>query len=335
MDQSRASTEISPVQTTLRIVASCTQGKRYPVTSDLRLGGIPKGPLDERLAKWKDHLQRSSANPVAAADLYRGQHWAIVRDLPAVAQAVGYRASLWVASAGYGLVSAEAKIRPYSATFAGSEEDSIWRPTDGDRRTALRKWWEGLQALPVFPAESPRSLTALADATPAAIFLVIGSPAYIAAMADDLVGVRARLLDPQRLIVISSRDGLLPEWLASHVVPSEAPLSGMLGGSLGSLHARTARRILQEATTVPLQADVLVRHYSSLISDVESTAGPARLKMADESVRSFIREAIMANRRLSCTAALRKLRMSGQACEQRRFTGLYAEVVREVKLNAS
>lgn len=320
----------NPEPPKLRIVASCTQGKRYTVALDLRLREVPDGPIRERLACWKDRLRQSTVDPVAAVDLYRGQHWAVVRDLPLVAKAAGYRADLLVASAGYGLVSAEAKIRPYSATFAALEKDSVWRPFDGDRRTALRTWWAGLQTLPGFSAASPRSLTTLAGAAPDAVFLVIGSPAYIAAMADDLAGVRARLMDPQRLIVITSRDGSLPEWLASHVVPSEAPLSGMLGGALGSLHARTARRVLQEATSVPLRANVLVRHYSNLISGVASAAVPVRQRLADEDVRRFVREAIAANKTHSCTAALRRLRMSGQACEQHRFAGLYAEVVRGI-----
>lgn len=328
MDQINPFPEIPPVQAALRIVASCTQGKKYPVTSDLRLGSLPKATLDERLAMWKDRLQQSTADVVAAIDLYRGQHWAVVRDLPAVAQAAGYRAELWVASAGYGLVPADTKIHPYSATFTGSDEDSVWKPIDGDRRTALRRWWSGLQTLPVSSTESPRSLEALAGATPDAVFLVIGSPAYMAAIADDLAGARARLLDPQRLVVITSRDGSLPDWLGSHVVPSEAPLSAMLGGSRGSLHARTARRLLQEAAEVPLRADVIVPHYSALMSKAESVAVPARQRLADENVRNFIRETLAANGTLSCTAALQRLRMSGQACEQRRFSGLYSEVIR-------
>ena len=327
MAQACSLTENFRVQS-VRIVASCTQGKRLPVPPDLRLGSISNGTLAGRLVTWKDRLQQSGVEAVAAVDLYRGQHWAVVRELPDVARAVGYQADLWVASAGYGLVPAEAHVRPYSATFAASEEDSVWRPSDGNRRTVLRTWWNGLQAMPGPAAGAPRSLTALAGITADAVILVIASPAYIAAMADDLAGARARLTDPQRLIVISSRHGSLPDWLEPHLVPSEAPLSGTLGGSRGSLHARTARRVLQEAAAVPLRAEALVSHYERLLATVESATVPTRLKLADEEVRRFIREAIEGNQDLSCTAALRSLRKTGQACEQRRFGGLYAEVRR-------
>jgi hypothetical protein len=320
--------DVLPVRR-VHIIASCTDGKRHPVSPDLRLGSISQ-PLSKRLAIWCDRLQRSGADPVAAVDLYRGQHWAIVRELPTTAAASGYGADLWVASAGYGLVCADAKIRPYSATFATSVHDSVWRPTDGNRHTALRAWWGGLQMMPDLKADAPRSLTALAGVSHDTAILVIASPAYVVAMADDLAGARERLVDPHRLIVISSRHGSIPKWLAPHVVPSEAPLSRLLGGSRGSLHARTARRVLQEAATLPLRADLLIPHYARLVSEQRSTPSRARSKLSDTGIRRFISEAVAINEELTCTAALRRLRATGQACEQRRFGCLFAEVARRV-----
>jgi len=314
-----------PVQT-VRIIASCTQGKKRLVPQDLRLGDIPDGSLVERLQVWKKRLQQSSAERVAVAELYRGQHWAVVRDLPTVAQNAGLQADLWITSAGYGLVPVGAQICSYSATFASSVDDSVWRPSDGDRKGSLRAWWRGLQNLSSQIAGAPRSLSELADAAPKAVILVIASPAYVTAMADDLAVTRQRLTDPNHLIVISSRNSSLPLWLESHLVPSEAPLCKMLGGSRGSLHARTARRILEETVKIPLRADVLVPRYGHLLSNIEMPAPQARLRLTDENVRRFIRETIAAKGNLSCTAVLRKLRVSGQACEQRRFAGLYAQV---------
>jgi len=318
--------DVLPVRS-IQIVASCTNGKRRFIPPDLRLGGISQ-PLSARLATWGDRLQRSGVAPVAVIDLYRGQHWAVVRELPAVADASGYRADLWVASAGYGLVRANAQIRPYSATFTTSAPDSVWRPSDGDRRATLRAWWGGLQALPVLAADTPRSLTELAGLSQHSAILVIASPAYVIAMADDLAGARERLADPQRLIVISRRHESLPGWLALHVVPSEAPLSRVLGGSRGSLHARTARRILREVATLPLRADLLIPHYARLVSEGRTPSAPARLQISDEDVRGFIGGAMVINEGLSRTAALRRLRETGQACEQRRFARLFAEVTR-------
>jgi hypothetical protein len=265
---------------------------------------------------------------VAATNLYRGQHWAVVRELPAVAQASGFQADLWVASAGYGLIPAEAQVRPYSATFGTSDEDGVWRPSDGDRRRALQTWWNGLQEMAGPVPFAPRSLAALARTSPDAIILVVASPVYLAAMAGDLKAAREQLADPQHLLVISSRNDSSAAWLTPHLVPSEAPLSGILGGARGSLHARTARIILREAATVPLQADILVPRYIKLVSQAESPSTPVRVRLLDEEVRRFICQALAENRNIACTTALRKLRTSGQACEQRRFTGLFEEIRR-------
>lgn len=294
---------------------------------DLRLGSIQDGTLGERLKVWRNRLQQSPVERVTAAELYRGQHWAVVRGLATVAQKAGFQADLWVASAGHGLVPAGAQVRPYSATFASSEDDSVWRPGDGERQACLRAWWNGLQFSSSPITGAPRSLKDLASSASRAIILVIASPAYVAAMADDLALTRERLSDPNHLIVISSRDRSLPHWLESHLVPSEAPLCAMLGGSRGSLHARTARRILEETTKTPLRADALVSRYTHLLSNTKMATPPVRRRLTDDDVRRFVLESIETSGSPSCTAVLRRLRRSGQACEQRRFAGLYAEVI--------
>jgi hypothetical protein len=66
---------------------------------------------------WRKALQTYDVATVQAAKLYAGAFWAVVNELPAIAQERGVAANLLVASAGYGLVSADAELKPYSATF--------------------------------------------------------------------------------------------------------------------------------------------------------------------------------------------------------------------------
>ena len=51
---------------------------------------------------------------------------------------------LWIASAGYGLVSPSDELVGYSATFARGSVDSVARPDDPE--SLLSEWWEGLCA---------------------------------------------------------------------------------------------------------------------------------------------------------------------------------------------
>ena len=72
-------------------------------------------PKEERCRMWTTRLEDDTVAPIAAHDLYCGDHWAVAKGLAAGAQS--RRVELWVASAGYGLVPASAPLKPYAATF--------------------------------------------------------------------------------------------------------------------------------------------------------------------------------------------------------------------------
>src|SRR5687768_1599285 len=101
-------------------VFTCTQRKT---------GGIPAansiarfgGAINERARKWTRHLDRESKNAIPARDVYCGEHWDAVRGLFGPKQSE----EVWVTSAGYGLIPADAPIVPYSATFSGGQPDSV------------------------------------------------------------------------------------------------------------------------------------------------------------------------------------------------------------------
>src|SRR5262245_42960354 len=103
-----------------------------------------------RAERWWRRLSTHSTETVPAVDLYGGDHWSVARSLPEVAAASGFDAYLWVASAGYGLVPADARLRPYSATFAAGHSDSVCLArTDGTTRSKFaRDWWAHLGEMP-------------------------------------------------------------------------------------------------------------------------------------------------------------------------------------------
>lgn len=308
----------------VRIVASCTLRKRLPVAPDFCLRSLADRQFSERLSAWGERLYGHKGNTLEAADLYCGGHWAVVRELSKVAEESGFQAGLWVASAGYGLIAATQRISSYSATFSSQEADSVWRASDGNRQAISQSWWDGLQSLPL--AAGTRSIGVLSAEAPGAPIMVIASPLYLAAMARDLADARTQLSDPSLLILISSQSPILPSWMLPHLISADMRLSGLLGGSLGSLHARTARRILREADAVPIRADVLGPRFERLASSEGRVETPKRQRLSDREVRDFILAATATSASGSCSATLRSLRLSGQACEQRRFTRLYADV---------
>src|SRR5262245_42286208 len=115
---------MTPASTHLHVVVACTDRKRRLAGAPLRLGDVRGPTLKERCHAWWGALSRAPAS-LPARDLYAGDHWAIARSLPSIAQSRGFIPSLWVASAGYGLVPADLLLAPYSATFAPDSPDSI------------------------------------------------------------------------------------------------------------------------------------------------------------------------------------------------------------------
>src|SRR5262245_59621662 len=108
----------------------------------LRLRTVRTLDQGERVRRWWRNLFEASHDSVLANDLYLGDHWSIVKSLPGIATKSGFRAFLWVASAGYGLIPGAASIRPYSATFASGNPDSVFTHQLGEIRLDIhRAWW--------------------------------------------------------------------------------------------------------------------------------------------------------------------------------------------------
>src|SRR5438445_13309175 len=118
---------LTPMSDTVLILASCTERKRLPAPRALRLRNVRHRIAGERAARWWQQLMHEQTETLPATDLYAGGHWSVVRRLPEVARTRGLHPSLWVISAGYGLVAANARLRPYSATFAPGHPDSVSR----------------------------------------------------------------------------------------------------------------------------------------------------------------------------------------------------------------
>jgi hypothetical protein len=272
-----------------------------------------------------------------ARDLYLGDHWAVVRELPVLARCAKVSASLWVASAGYGLVPESGFLRSYSATFAVGQADTVFpasAATSKARSAYAQAWWAALGQLSL-PSRArssgsgrnppgARSVLELARLDPHARILVVASPDYVAAMAVDLVAAAAELASPDHLIVVSGRDRFATSALARHIVPSDARLQAKVGGAMPSLHARVARKIVKEAPRWELSASSLRERYTRLLETCPAPKRYKRHKLTDGEVRAFIlgvlrREGATA----TASASLRALRGSGRACEQHRFKDLF------------
>lgn len=303
---------------TVHLVVTCSNRKTTAVPADLRIATVPGKSVEDRFATWTGRLERTACSSVAAVDLYSGEHWQVARSLPATAQGAGYAVDLWVCSAGYGLVPADALLKPYSATLARGHADSVAQTTD-----EARAWWR-MQSTWSGPVPGrPRSLTELAAREPDSVIIAALSATYLSSCADDVLAAAGKLVTPENLTLISA--GTSPRGVFADVIcPVDGDLQRPLGGTLMSLNVRAVGHILDS-----LKAELPTRTAArGVIAQLSAATAPVirpkREQASDEEIRGLIAERLRAAP-ASCTSMLRQLRSEGRACEQSRFARLYAE----------
>jgi hypothetical protein len=303
----------------LHIIASCTDRKSDSVSPALCLRSVPHGPMARRVREWWRRLRSHPGRGHPAVQVYAGNHWAVVRSLPQLASEKGFDAKLWILSAGYGLLPSDAAIHGYSATFAYGHEDSV-----GQSARQLAEWWSNLSSMSLPGWGATRTLTRLIMDDPRATYIVVASSNYLTAIETDLLRGVSAGRGTDQLIVVSSRKALTGSRLQPYCVPSEAPLRGLVGGPLMSLHARVARRIILDAEDHGFSLDRLRDVYGALVRKAAETINqPTRTPQTDVEVRRYIRAAIDGGTALSQSSLLRRFRTDGLACEARRFKLLY------------
>ena len=307
------------------VLVTCTNRKTLSPLSALTLRAVPGRSLAARAEAWLDRLQTTKATHLSAESLYAGNHWHVVRSMQNDATHLGSKISVWVCSAGYGLIPLRAEIASYASTFAPNHPDSVTRGADnGQASTARREWWRILAGWTGPDPGSPRTIHDLASARKNSIVLLAASPQYLDAAADDLTQATG-VLGPERLAIFCAGLDSHPT-LDPYLVPGDARLQTALGGALNSLNARCVRYALEHAGKDGLRLTALRKRFSRLLHKQPDRIAPKRTPLSDEEVCAFIQKALEKDKSLRPTPILDRLRTRGLACEQSRFCALFRRV---------
>lgn len=301
MDCSLSGEAVDSGVTKLTIVVNCTERKSQAPAPHLQARTLPQGEVGQRVANWRRRV--TNATPSAALlDLYQGEAWQQARGLSRDARQQGFDVRLRVASAGLGLRDADSKGPAYSATFAGGHLDTVTPPGPGSRW-----WWVALRDL---DGADP-----LAETADEKVLLVL-SENYARAMDDDLVELADRGGDILLIGGARTIEGL-PR------LPADMGLRCHLGGTASSITLRMARRWLASRSSRDLYNTRDASRWSSWANSVSRRERYDRRPASDTELRSVIERYKTADPSLSATRALRALRDSGIACEQKRFGELF------------
>lgn len=310
----------------VHIVASCSDRKRIGLGAAVQLRTFKVRDPVERLERWWSALSDDDGHRLAARDLYVGPYWAAVRDLGATGARAGLQVHLWVASAGYGLVPESASLRCYSATFRSNVADSVIRSQDAMRGFHSKWWWDALSRKRASGWKGPRRVSAIAQRDPSARIIIIGSPGYVSALEDDLLDVLSTHNSAERLLIVSGEKERCRNELHASWITSSARLLSVVGGSLPALHARVARKILDDAPRFGLDATALRARWARISERSPEAMKPVRTQATDDEVKAFIRSSLREQPKSKHTKLLRDFRAAGRACEQSRFRNLFMQV---------
>ncbi|MGQ0507885.1 MAG: hypothetical protein ACT4TC_21495 [Myxococcaceae bacterium] len=300
----------------LHIITQCTDRKKAAVPVQLQMRRYRQRDLDARASAWARALSECDSR-VRARDLYAGEHWTASVELERAAVSAGFEAHLWVASAGYGLVSAEAMITPYSATFATGSPDSVVR-SDGSLARDRQLWWHAVNE----GRKGARTTIGQLGRSSENRLLLVLSRAYLQAVLPEIEEGEGLLGSTERLLIVT---GDAPEMASApwshHLVPSSARLKNVVGGTRIGQHARLALTLMRATPAAEFSAKIWQARVAAWLDASPQLETYERTPMSDEEVREFVRAADTN----SWSRALRGLRDAGRACEQKRFRKIFQE----------
>ena len=309
------------------IVVTCTKRKRRSPRDPLRFRHIAKNSVEDGFSAWVDSINGTEDGTLPARELYAGDHWTVACSLEQVAASSGFRAAIWVCSAGYGLLHMDSLIKPYSATFSSSHPDTVCRWGDGKyRRNNKQMWWELLSQWPGPDTVAPRSIAGLAAAYPSDPLMVVASRDYMEGILADCREARNALEDPSLLSIVSAGSKDLPG-LSANLIPSNVSSRGLVGGSVRAFNIRFTRKFLEEMDYQDLRAPMLHRKGNELAARSPGLPTISRSKTSEGDVWKFIWMSLEQDGLTGKTGLLRSFRDSGRACSQNRFSRIFESVV--------
>lgn len=313
------------MSSSVHLVLSCTNRKHASAGAYPRLRDIRGRNVDARAEAWIEAV--TDAEPrVPASDLYAGEYWTT-----ALALAKECRRHLptqvWVISAGLGLVRLDDPVPAYAATLAPGHPDSVTRGTEG--RETRGTWWHRLAAW-TGPSSvpGPRCLADL-DVPEGATVVVCAGRTYVDAVAADLEALQCRASD-DRLLLISS--GIAPRSLEQSWLSVPGQLRMRFGGSMSSTGARTCTALVERLAP---SGELSASGARQLVAGWAQESAPLpvfdRKRLSDTDLSQWIERDIADVGATNRTASLRRLRESGVACEQGRFSRLFDLAVEAAK----
>jgi hypothetical protein len=305
----------------IALITTCTNRKTRAVPRALTARELPPLPTAGLAKEWVRRLKNAEGR-LPASNLYCGRAFR-----EAQAAASENDADLHIISAGYGLLSAQDLVSPYSVTVSAGTADSL----RGNRRQveaiALDQWWLRVNA--AFGRRQP--LSRLVQRAPNGLYVLAISTPYLNLIRADLDELPDRLLERLRIIgpPVARQEGG-DRWLTAAIAYDER-LDGPdshCRGTRSDFPQRAARHFLRTVGRGRLHApiDEHRRLVEESLAEWRAPRRKDRPRYSDEELRAVI-DQMWDQAGGQVGRGLRLLRDKKKiACEQSRFKRLFWEV---------
>ena len=302
----------------IAVIVPCTDRKKITPKLDLSFRSLGKQKVSDLAQEW---MRRFDGVPrVIARELYCGEGWTRAISAYEKARELAANTTLFVISAGMGLINAETMIPSYSATFAAKGEDQISNHILGHASKSAsmnREWWHAINSMNDC---YENNLNAIMDHD--LVFMAVGA-AYYRVMSDeiDILGSR---LGKDRLYIIAV--GLSNQSDDSpYILPIDMSFEVLVPGARASINQRALDWLFHNVLPYEMvKRGLLVERINTLMAPVRGRRIQRKvLKASDDVVTDWIRVRLAPDS--SQTKLLREFRRE-HSCEQSRFRRIFLSV---------
>jgi hypothetical protein len=248
---------------------------------------------------------------VAAQDLYSGRGAALARRAAHKASA-----SLYIVSAGLGLVAGSESIPAYGMTVARRGDDSIPMRVTG--RFDPSAWWSAVCSGPI-----STTLERVLTQSQGHVTLLALTKPYAAMVGASLAALPAELATGLRIFGWRLQDDL-PASLHRSVMNYDARLEASLPGTRNDFAQRALAHFVD--VVLPMggaDSETHRRQTEIALAGLVAPERVARPRASDDEILNWLGQAAQAGGGVGCL--LRRIRDQGTACEQARFARLHAQ----------
>lgn len=302
----------------INIISSCTNGKKHPPLKKLKIANIESSLyLDDIIDIWSSNISNLDEPIYEASQLYKGSTWQTTLKTHKVLS-TNFNSSLYVASAGYGLIHAQTKISSYDCTFSSSTINSISKFAVHKNQNANVLWWNRINKFDISSFSND------------SLFFIVLPYEYLYATQDTIKLLIEKF--KENVFIFVANKNTIPDFMQQNIIKFDSRFNSFQTGIISNMLQRAVLWLSNEIinNNLLLSHKVLQQHIETVMKPYKAFNMPVRSKLTEEEIRDKVKQMIIKKKISSATKGLKTFRNAGFACEQKRFGKIFKEVKSEL-----